>query len=212
MTWINRIAYKTSWCLFATLSIAIGLYPVIYFLIDRKFGLLSSKRELLLTDTIWNIGFYTHILLGGVALLIGWIQFVAKFRLKNLKLHGTIGKIYVVSVVLSGTAGIYIAYFATGGIVSTVGFMMLGVIWLTTTILSFLYIKNGDVKRHQKMMIYSYAACFAAVTLRIWLPLLIMYFGTFEEAYRIVAWLCWVPNMVIAFYIINRSELSLSLA
>ena len=53
-------------------------------------------------------------------------------------------------------------------------------------------------------MIYSYAACFGAVTLRIWLPLLILLLGSFEPAYRIVAWLAWVPNLIFAYYWVKR--------
>jgi len=54
------------------------------------------------------------------------------------------------------------------------------------------------------MMIYSYAACFAAVTLRIWLPFLTMAFHDFNTGYRIVAFLCWVPNMIVAWFIVQR--------
>jgi len=53
-------------------------------------------------------------------------------------------------------------------------------------------------------MIYSYAACFAAVTLRIWLPLLTMIYGDFVKAYVIVAWLCWIPNIIVAGVITRR--------
>ncbi|GAB4428835.1 MAG: hypothetical protein OHK0039_47410 [Bacteroidia bacterium] len=48
----------------------------------------------------------------------------------------------------------------------------------------------------------SYAACFAAVTLRLWLPILTALLGDFLPAYRIVAWLCWVPNLLVALAVI----------
>ena len=54
-------------------------------------------------------------------------------------------------------------------------------------------------------MIYSYAACFAAVTLRIWLPILLKIFGDFIIAYSIVAWLCWVPNIIVANLIVRKT-------
>ena len=186
---------------FATL---IGLYPAIYFLVDRNFGLLSSKSAELLTNTLWNIGFYTHIILGGLALLIGWTQFSPKMRKWNLKLHRQIGKIYLVSVLLSAIASIYIGFFATGGTVASLGFIGLGIVWFYTTLKAYLYVRNGEIEKHQRMMVYSYAACFAAVTLRIWLPLLTMYFGNFEKAYIIVAWLCWIPNLLVACLITRR--------
>jgi hypothetical protein len=56
------------------------------------------------------------------------------------------------------------------------------------------------------MMIYSYAACLAAVTLRIYLPLLAFAFNDFIKAYLLVAWLSWVPNLLVAFYINKRRK------
>ena len=180
-----------------------------YFFVDRKFGLLGSKTEVLLSNLFWNIGFYGHILLGGIALLIGWLQFNKNLRNRNLKIHKRIGKVYFASVLISGFCGFFIAFYATGGLISQIGFMTLAIIWLYTTIRGFLFAKQGNISRHQYMMIYSYAACFAAVTLRIWLPILSAGFGDFIPAYRIVAWLCWVPNIMVAYFIVqsikNRS-------
>lgn len=198
---------KVLWYLMAVLAIVVGLYPGIYFLIDRKFGLLSSKSAELLANTFWNAGFYTHILLGGFALLIGWTQFSSKIRAKNISLHKQIGKLYVIAVMLSSVAGIGIGIFATGGILSSLGFICLGVIWFSTTVMAYIRIRNRQIAEHQKMMIYSYAACFAAVTLRIWLPLLTMIFGDFTTAYIIVAWLCWVPNLLVANLITRRMKM-----
>ena len=197
---------KASWITVGILSTLIGLYPIIYFLIDRKFGLLSSKSTELLSDNLWNIGFYGHIILGGLALLIGWLQFSHKLRRKKIKLHKTIGKTYVVSVLISGICGLFIALYATGGIISVLGFFSLGVIWLSTTILGFKAIKKGNVELHEKFMVFSFAACFAAVTLRIWLPILTSLMGEFTGAYRIVAWLCWVPNIVVAYFIVRKKS------
>jgi hypothetical protein len=56
-------------------------------------------------------------------------------------------------------------------------------------------------------MIYSYGACLAAVTLRFWLPLLTVGFQLdFSVAYPIVAWLSWVPNLIVARWIVTRIQ------
>jgi uncharacterized membrane protein len=159
------MAKKISTITIAVLASLVGLYPAIYFFVNRKFGLLQSKSDAVLSNIVWNIEFYTHITLGGLALLIGWIQFRKRFREKNLNLHRTIGKIYVAAALLSAAAGMYIAFFATGGIIASLGFMSLAVIWFYSTITAFIEIRNGRIERHQRMMVYSYAACFAAVTL-----------------------------------------------
>lgn len=78
---------KASWITIGILSTLIGLYPIIYFLIDRRFGLLSSKSVELLNDNLWNIVFYGHITLAGLALLIGWLKFSNKLRVKNTGLE-----------------------------------------------------------------------------------------------------------------------------
>ncbi|MFI1770374.1 DUF2306 domain-containing protein [Thalassobellus citreus] len=197
---------KASWITIGILSTLIGLYPIIYFLIDRRFGLLSSKSVELLNDNLWNIAFYGHITIGGLALLIGWLQFNNTLRVKKTALHRILGKIYVISVLISGICGLFIALYASGGIISILGFFTLGLIWLTTTILGFKAIKKGNIKSHEKFMIFSYAACFAAVTLRVWLPLLTIAIGEFNSAYRIVAWLCWVPNIIVAFLIVRNKR------
>ena len=126
----NRVA----WFVFVFLAILVGLYPLLYFVIDREFGLLASKSDSLLSNVFWNIGFYGHILLGGLALLVGWVQFSKKLRNVNLKRHRNIGKVYVISAIVSGICGIYIGFYATGGLISSLGFISLGIVWLYTTI------------------------------------------------------------------------------
>ncbi len=49
---VKVMAQKGLWMLAAILVMLIGLYPDIYFFVDRKFGLLSSKSNEILTDTI----------------------------------------------------------------------------------------------------------------------------------------------------------------
>lgn len=195
---------KISKIVIAVLAIAIGLYPGIYFFKARTFGLLSLKSSELLANVLWNAAFYAHIILGGIALLTGWLQFNTKLRLRRLSTHSTIGKIYIISVIISSFASIGLGFFATGGVITSTGFICLGIIWFTTTLLAYLKIKNLQIEQHRRLMIYSYAACFAAVALRIWLPVLTIIFGDFIVAYSVVAWLCWVPNLLVANFIVRK--------
>ncbi|RIV35812.1 DUF2306 domain-containing protein [Flagellimonas lutimaris] len=205
----QTVRNKVAWVVFVLLAIGIGLYPLIYLFATEDFGLLMNKSEDLLSSTVWNLAFFGHISFGGLALLIGWSQFIKKLRAKRLNLHRNLGKVYVIAALISGLCGVYLGFFATGGIVSSLGFISLGVIWLFTTLRAYIAVKNKDLSLHQGMMIYSYAACFAAVTLRIWLPFLTIVFGEFLIAYKIVAWLCWVPNMIFAQIWVKKKGLTL---
>lgn len=193
-----------NWIVFAFLAISIGLYPIIYLLIKADFGLLTSKPAELLEKDLWNWAFYQHIFLGGIALLTGWSQFSTRFRNRNLSTHRLLGKIYVVACILSGCAGLYLAFYATGGWVASLGFGGLAVSWLLTTSNAFLSIRNKEIDKHQQWMIRSYALTFAAVTLRIYLPLSQFAQIEFLDAYRVIAWLCWVPNLLVAEWIISK--------
>lgn len=205
----QTVRNKVAWVVFVLLAIGIGLYPLIYLFATEDFGLLMNKSNELLASTVWKTAFYGHISFGGLALLVGWSQFIKKLRAKRLNLHRNLGKVYVISALISGLCGVYLGFFATGGIVSSLGFISLGIIWLFTTTRAYIAVKNKDLSLHQGMMIYSYAACFAAVTLRIWLPLLTIIFGEFLLAYKIVAWLCWVPNMIFAQIWVKKKGLTL---
>lgn len=192
--------------LFAVLAVLIGLYPLKYLLNHGKTGILSGKPDWLLHSEIWQFSFYSHIVFGGVALLIGWIQFNEKLRHNKPRIHQFIGKIYVVSALLSSFSGFYIALFADQGLWASLGFCCLAIIWFCVTLIAYLTIRKKQILKHQHMMIYSYAACFAAVTLRIWLPVLIVIIGHYGTAYLMVAWLSWIPNLLVAHFIIIKGE------
>ena len=194
---------KVLWTIAIVFIILVGLYPIMYFVVDVDFGLLDSKSSELLSNRLWKTGFLLHISFGGIALLSGFSQFSKKLRTKRIKLHRQLGKIYVITALISGLAAVYIGFYATGGIIAATGFILLGLIWIYTSAKAYLVVRNKDFVRHERFMYYSYAACFAAVTLRIWLPLLSLTFG-FVTGYQIVAWLCWVPNLLVAHWLIKK--------
>ena len=202
----------TLWFFFAFLAIGVGLYPLLYFFIDESQGLLSQKSPELLENMVWNTAFRLHIFLGGLTLLTGWSQFIESIRTNRLSLHRTLGKIYVLSVLISGISGLYIAFYATGGAIAQWGFGLLAVAWLITTYVAFSKIRKLELDAHKHWMIRSFALAFAAVTLRIYLPFMQAVLGmNFIDAYLIVAWLCWVPNLMVAEIIVRSPRWSYKL-
>lgn len=202
---LKKVQTSTGYVFMTVFAIFIGLYPLRFIGMAFEDGLLGSKSPDLLANNLYLLIFYTHISLGGLALLTGFSQFFKKLRKKRLGLHKFLGKIYVLSVLLSGAAGLVIAFFATGGIVSALGFGSLAILWLYTTANAYLTIKQGKIDAHQRWMIRSYALCFAAVTLRLYIPIFLAGLGMdFLPAYKIIAWLCWIPNLLVAEFLIVR--------
>jgi uncharacterized membrane protein len=196
------------WIPFVLLALIVGLYPIIYYVVDiHTYGLLHNKPKALLDTALYVPIFYVHITFGGIAMLIGWSQFSSHLRNRYLNIHRAAGKVYIIAVMLSSLAGLFIAFFADGGIISSLGFGALAILWFFTVTKAYTTILKRDIVQHENWMIRNYALTFAAVTLRIYLPFsqAVMHIA-FLDAYRVIAWLCWVPNLIIAQIIIISSR------
>ena len=154
----------------------------------------------------WEWGptvFFMHVGLAPVALLLVPFQFWSNLRKRRPRLHRWLGRLYAVSILLSGVAGLIMGINTEAGIVASWGFICLAVVWLLVTGNAVRLAIQRQISRHKTWMIRSAALTMAAVTLRVYLPGLAWGFG-FETGYTIVAWLCWVPNMIVAEWLIAR--------
>jgi uncharacterized membrane protein len=139
-----------------------------------------------------------HALGGAIALLAGPLQFVPGFRESNWGRHRFLGWIYCGAVLLGWCASVWIAPHSQTGWVAASGFLTLGAAWIATTGLAVRFILRGDANRHRRWMIRSFALTAAAITLRMYLPLIFVFHWPFAVAYPAIAWLCWIPNAAAA--------------
>jgi uncharacterized membrane protein len=156
-------------------------------------------RERLL---VLPLAVYAHLAGGAIALALGPFQLNARLRAAYLPVHRWTGRCYVGAVLAGGLGGLVLAGVSQGGLPAHAGFGMLAVVWLTTTGLAFRAIKAGDSATHRRWMIRSFSLTFAAVTLRIYIPLSQVIGIPFEPAYVTISWLCWVPNLLVAEWLI----------
>jgi uncharacterized membrane protein len=146
-----------------------------------------------------------HVLGSGLALLLGGFQFVARLRTRRIALHRWMGRIYLLCVLIGGTGGVVMATTADGGLVGKVGFFLLGVAWLVSGWQAYAAVRRGDISNHQVWMTRNFALTFAAVTLRLYLGLMTGPLELdFADAYPVVAWICWVPNLIVAEWLLIR--------
>lgn len=143
-----------------------------------------------------------HLAGGALALLAGALQFNATLRRRHLRWHRWTGRIYLLAVLVSGTAAFMLALTTPGGAPARFGFAGLALCWLLTSTMAWVRILGGDVARHQVWMVRSYALTLAAVSLRVYLPLAAINGISFEVAYPVIAWLCWVPNLLLAEWLV----------
>ena len=181
------------WWLMTIMSGWTAIYAAHYFL-GRPTGHFGEHFPILLA----------HITGGSVALLLGPWQFSTKLRERALNLHRWLGRIYLAAVALGSLAGFTLAFFSEEGPPTHFGFGALAVLWFATGLTAYRRILRGNVESHRQWMVRNYALTLAAVTLRNELPLMLVARLQVSHAYVIVSWLCWVPNLLVAEWLLRR--------
>jgi len=93
---------------------------------------------------------------------------------------------------------------AHGGWLAEVAFCTFAVLWLLTGAVALERILRGDIRGHRAWMIRNFALTFGAVTLRLYLNALQAVGADFDAIYVACAWAGWVPNMLVAEWIVAR--------
>jgi uncharacterized membrane protein len=178
-----------------------------YVSFDTNASFLQIKQDYI-SHQAWLTAFYIHVFTSLFALLAGFTQFSATIRQRWPQLHRSVGYVYVVNILLiTGPSALLMAFYANGGLSSRLGFFVLAVLWWWFTFQAFRYARQGNIQRHRAYMLRSYALTLSAITLRIWkmsiahtlaLPPM--------DIYRIVAWLGFVPNLLLVEYWLRRQR------
>ena len=149
-----------------------------------------------------------HVAGAATALLIGPLQFLSRLRAGFPTLHRWIGRTYAVSCMIGGAAGFVLALGASTGPISKLGFGSLAIAWMVSTAFAWRRAMQGRFIEHRAWMIRSFALTFAAVTLRLYLPLSMLLFHVhMVDAYRAISFLCWVPNLLIVELYLRNAKL-----
>lgn len=176
-----------------------------YFPIRDDIAFLRIKQEYL-PIIEWKVAFFIHVFTSMFALAAGFTQFSRAILRGVPAMHRWVGRLYVLDVVfVTGPASFIMAIYANGGLTSKLAFGILAVLWIGFTAAAFLAIRKRRIQEHRQWMIRSYALTISAVTLRAWKYGLVFLFNPAPmDVYRLVAWLGWVPNLILAEYLIRR--------
>ena len=145
-----------------------------------------------------------HAGLAATALILGAFQFFPGFRNRFRAWHRRAGTAYVICCLAAGAAGLLLALGTTAGPVATAGFGLLAIVWMAATANAWRYARARDFIQHRAWMTRSYALTFAAVTLRLYLPIAAIAHLDFMASYRAISFLCWLPNLALAEWLVRR--------
>jgi hypothetical protein len=166
---------------------------------------LMIKQTEVNTHTEYLYFFYAHVYTSIFVLFSGFIAVFVKPKAAFRNLHRFFGKIYVILLLLiAAPSGIYMGFYANGGILAKISFVILGILWWFTTYKAYLEIRKKNVLNHKKWMYRSYALAVSAITLRLWKVVLVYFFQPNPmDVYEIIAWLGWVPNLILTEILIK---------
>jgi uncharacterized membrane protein len=198
---LRRFARIVGWCVMAALALLLGLYAARYLTLNPAVYL-EFNRSVYIANAA---GLTLHV--GGAlaALVIGPFQFLPQsITRRYLNLHRLLGRIYLLGVLVGGLGGLYMAVLAFGGFPAKLGFAILAGLWLLCGAIAYRRIRARQIQSHRQWMVRTYALTFAAVTLRLWLAVFQVAGLEFLDSYIAVAWLAWVPNLLVAEWIAHR--------
>ena len=190
---------RVFWGAGALLSIGVALFSYRY-LPGLAFG-----APLILGNALSRPWLYLHITGAATALFIAPLQLAPSLRMRGRPWHRWLGRVYVIGCLLGGVGGFVSAFGSTAGPIATSGFATLAVLWIVANVMGWLRATQRRFAAHRRWMIYSFAMTFAAVTLRLYLPIFPLLHLPFVDGYRAVAWVSWVGNLIVAELYLRRT-------
>jgi hypothetical protein len=166
-------------------------------------GFLLLKQAYIHID-LWRIAFFTHVFTSMLVLIAGFSQFSSSLLQKKPRLHRSLGYIYVINILfITGPAGLIMSFYANGGIIARIAFVLLSLLWILFTAIALYKAVKKDFVAHKQFMIRSYALTLSAISLRSWKVVIATFTNMAPmDRYRLIAWLGWGLNLLIAEIII----------
>lgn len=188
-------------CIMVVLATAVAAHSLRYYaaLENVWFGIDPDIKAVILQAPLQAL---THMLVAPAALVLGPLQFFPGLRARHPTLHRWSGRVYVLACVIAGTGGLATSPFASGGWVAGLGFGILAVLWIGTTVAAWISAVRGRLEWHRLLMRFSYAMTFGAVALRLQIPIgYALGYASYSSMSRILAFTSWIPNvLIVALY------------
>ncbi|OYD48275.1 DUF2306 domain-containing protein [Acidovorax kalamii] len=188
-----------AWGLLSLSALAVGLVSLRYALPGMPFP--SELPSLQLS----RHAFIVHAVSASLALMLGPLQLLVALRQRYPAAHRWTGRAYVLAIAVAWLSSLPLAANAMTGVVAAVGFFALGLAWVVATGWGVACALQRRFAEHRRWMLRSYALTAAAITLRIYLGLGAAAGVDIEVSYPFIAWLCWVPNLLVAEWYLRRS-------
>ena len=141
---------------------------------------------------------FVHVVFGILALLIGPFQFIPAIRNRYLTVHRWMGRTYLMSTLIAGIAGLYMASTSQINFTYKYGLLSLALVWITTGAMAYISIRNLNITQHREWMIRSYVVTFGFTAFRLLDDLLVNTITDNSDRLGLLSWICWTVPLLIA--------------
>lgn len=205
---LARILARPGWVILTLLSLLTANIVSEYLTFDPEVYFAEQREHYLQREFALGV----HVLCGILVMIVGPFQFIRWIRRRLVRLHRALGATYLAAATGLGLSGLVLAPVAYTGIGASLAFTLLDLAMLFTTWTALRMVLAHRYSDHRRWMIRSYSLMFAGVMLRLQS---IVYVGlsgaglvsfSYETAYAGIAWLCWVPNILLALWFTRRRK------
>jgi uncharacterized membrane protein len=204
---VGKYLVRSGYGIMAILAAGVAFYSLRYYgvLADSWLDVDPKIRAVIAQVPVQAL---THMLIAPIALVLGPFQFFPGLRAKYPQAHRWSGRVYVTACVVAGTGGLATSPYASGGPVAGLGFGILAVLWVGTTLGAWRAAVQRQFALHRLLMRFSYAMTFGAVTLRLQIPLgFALGYPSYSAMSVWLAYTSWIPNViVVALYSMRRAS------
>ncbi len=217
LQWTLRLLVTTVW----VSAILFGLYILAFYFIALLQGNTAQWNEVLPglydpnTQAVnWSMGL--HFAGGGTILILGCIQLIESIRLDYPALHRWLGRIYVLSALVTAIGGLVFIFTkgTIGGWVMDIGFTGYGVLTFVCAIATIRFARSGDFKRHRAWAIRLFALAIGSWLYRMdygfWLLFTdgLWHTDTFTGAFDyFMDFFFYLPNLLVAEVFIGNHRI-----
>ncbi len=148
-----------------------------------------------------------HILPGLLFLLIGPLQFAPYLRQRFRALHRTIGRLFIISGIISAFAVIWMVFVfpAVGGVLTQAATTVINLTMIAFLLHAFQAARTKRFSQHRSSMIRAYAIGLSVSTARIFINAADWVFGMpFEASFTGASVIGVVLNVIVAEWVIHR--------
>jgi len=162
---------------------------------DFAKGYLIDKKEVFYG--VFRVGLYLHMIFAPLGLLLGTILVLFRIE-KYKKTHRLLGYQYIANSVLVTFSGIILGFYAFGGLLSKLNFILLSSFFGIFVFKAYVNIRKRRVNLHKRFMTRSYILILSAINLRVLSFIFINFLGySGKLTYLLIGMMSWIPFLIM---------------